>query len=168
MTDSIFKKLASVTVGTALIFAVGETIPAQAAILIYDFSNTSKTLTGTFSFDQAAADDQEVTISEDLKLFATYGGKSYTEADDPLASVLTDFSGKIRNQGGLGLQFTPGTFEVYRENFIDRNDLTNAGVQSVTYTSVPEPTFMLGSCIFGLGLLIRKKIASSRPSSTKA
>ncbi len=168
MIDSMFKKLASVTVGTAMIFAVGEIMPAQAAILIYDFSNTSKTLKGTFLFDQAAADDQEVTISEGLKLFATYGGQSYTEADDPLASVLTDFSGKIPNQGGLGLQFTPGTFEVYRENFINRNDLTDAGVEFVSYTSVPEPTFMLGSCMFGLGLLVRKKIASSRPSSTKA
>jgi hypothetical protein len=167
MTNLICKKLAAVTVGTALILGVGETMPAQAAKLIYNFSNTNKTLTGTFSFDQAAADDQQVTISEGLKIFATYGGQSYTEADDSLALVLTDFSGNIGNQGGLGLEFTPGTFEVYRENFIDRNDPTDTGVQFVKYTSVPEPGFLLGSCVFGLGLLVRKKV-SSKSLNTKA
>ncbi|MEH1842301.1 MAG: hypothetical protein V7L20_27115 [Nostoc sp.] len=86
MTNSIFKKLAAATVGTALIFSLGETIPARAATLTYNFSNDDKTLIGTFSFDQAAADDQEVTIAEGLKISASYGGQSYTEADDPLAS----------------------------------------------------------------------------------
>ncbi|MBX9252636.1 PEP-CTERM sorting domain-containing protein [Desmonostoc muscorum CCALA 125] len=169
MTDSIFKKLAAATVGTALVFALGEIIPAQAATLTYNFSNDDKTLTGTFSFDQAAAaDDQEVTIAEGLKISATYGGKSYTEADDPLASVLTDFSGTILNQAGLGLYFTLGTFNVYRENFIDLNDSTDVGVQTVSYTSVPEPSLMLGLSVFGLSLFLGKKTASSGASSTKA
>ena len=163
MTDSIFKKLAAVTVGTALIFSLGETIPAQAATLIYDFSNEDKTLIGTFSFDQAAADDQQVTIAEGLKIFATYGGQSYTEADDSLASVFTDFFGNIPEEQGLGLQFTPGTFEVYSDNFIGLND-----VQTVSYTSVPEPNFTLGLSVLGLGVLFAKKQLSSRSSSTKA
>ncbi|MEH2375837.1 PEP-CTERM sorting domain-containing protein [Nostoc sp.] len=162
MSDSIFKKLAAITVGTALIFAVGETMPVQATQLTYNFSNENKTLTGSFSFDQAAADDQQVTIAEGLKIFATYGGQSYTEAYDPLASVLTDFSGTILNQAGLGLYFTPSTFNVYRDSFIDLNDSTSAGVQTVTYTSVPEPSFMLGLSVFGLGLFLAKKTASSR------
>ncbi|MHC5598060.1 MAG: PEP-CTERM sorting domain-containing protein [Nostoc sp.] len=169
MTDSIFKKLAAATVGTALIFSLGEIIPAQAASVTYNFSNEDKTLTGTFSFDQAAAaDDQEVTIAEGLKISATYGGQSYTESDDPLASVFTDFSGTILNQGGLGLYFTPSTFNVFRDSFIDLNDSSGAGVQSVTYTSVPEPSLMLGLSVFGLSLFLGKKTASSRPSSTKA
>ncbi|WP_373530554.1 PEP-CTERM sorting domain-containing protein [Nostoc sp.] len=171
MTDFIFKKLAAVTLGTALIFSLGETTSAQAATLIYDFSNDNKTLTGTFSFDQAAAtDDQQVTIAEGLKIFATYGGQSYTEADDSLASVFTDFSGTILNEAGLGLSFTLGSFNVYRESFIDLNDSTDAGVQTVTYTyrSVPEPSFMLGLSVVGLSLFLSKKIASSRLSSTKA
>lgn len=169
MTDSIFKKLAAATVGTALIFSLGETIPAEAATLIYNFSNEDKTLTGTFSFDQAAAADaQEVTIAEGLKISATYGGQSYTEADDPLASVFTDFSGTILNKAGLGLYFTPSTFNVYRESFINLNDSTSAGVQTVTYTSVPEPSLMLGLSVFGLSFFLGKKTASSRPSSTKA
>ncbi|MEH2388947.1 MAG: PEP-CTERM sorting domain-containing protein [Nostoc sp.] len=168
MTDSIFKKLAAVTVGTALIFAVGETMPVQARQLTYNFSNENKTLTGTFSFDETAANDQEVTIAEGLKIFATYGGQSYTEANDPLASVLTDFSGTILNQGGLGLNFTPNTFNVYRDSFIDLNDSTAAGVQTIAYTSVPEPSFMLGLSVFGLGLFLAKKTASFRSSSPKA
>ncbi|MBD2243921.1 PEP-CTERM sorting domain-containing protein [Nostoc sp. FACHB-888] len=169
MTDSIFKKLAAATVGTALIFSLGETMPALAAALTYNFSNDDKTLTGTFSFEPAAAaDDQEVTIAEGLKISASYGGQSYTEADDPLASVFTDFSGTIFNQAGLGLYFTPSAFNVYRENFINLNDSTAAGVQNVTYTSVPEPSLMLGLSVFGLSLFLGKKIASSRLSSTKS
>ncbi|MEH1818748.1 MAG: PEP-CTERM sorting domain-containing protein [Nostoc sp.] len=169
MTDSIFKKLAAATVGTALIFSFGETIPAQAAVLTYNFSNNDKTLTGAFSFDQAAAaDDQEVTIAEGLKISATYGGQLYTEADDPLASVFTDFSGTILNQAGLGLYFTPGTFNVFRDSFIDLNDSSGAGVQTVTYTSVPEPSLMLGLSVFGLSLFLGKKLGSSRLLSTKA
>ncbi|MEH2139330.1 PEP-CTERM sorting domain-containing protein [Nostoc sp.] len=169
MTDSIFKKLAAATVGTALIFSLGETIPAQAAALTYNFFNEDKTLTGTFSFDQAAAaDDQEVTIAEGLKISANYGGKLYTEADDPLASVFTDFSGTIFNQAGLGLYFTPSTFNVFRDSFIDLNDSTSEGVQTVTYTSIPEPSLMFGLSVFGLSLFLGKKIGSSRTSSTKA
>ncbi|MEH2162233.1 MAG: PEP-CTERM sorting domain-containing protein [Nostoc sp.] len=169
MTDSIFKKLAAATLGTALIFSLGETIPVQAAALTYNFSNDDKTLIGTFSFDQAAAaDDQEVTIAEGLKISATYGGKLYTEADDTLASVFTDFSGTILNQAGLGLYFTPNTFNVFRDSFIDLNDSSSAGVQTVTYTSIPEPSLMLGLSVFGLSLFLGKKIGSSRASSTKA
>ncbi|QMS87682.1 PEP-CTERM sorting domain-containing protein [Nostoc edaphicum CCNP1411] len=171
MTDSIFQKLAAATVRTALIFSLGEAIPAQAAALTYNFSNDDKTLIGTFSFDQAAAaDDQEVTIAEGLKISATFGGQLYTEADDPLASVFTDFSGTILNEAGLGLYFTPGTFNVFRESFINLNDSTDAGVQTVTYTStsVPEPSLMLGLSVFGLGLFLGKKTVSSKPSSTKA
>ncbi|MEA5626402.1 PEP-CTERM sorting domain-containing protein [Nostoc sp. UHCC 0251] len=168
MTDSIFKKLAAATVGTALILSLGETIPAQAAAVTYNFFNNDKTLTGTFSFDQAAADDQEVTIAEGLKISATYGGQLYTEADDPLASVFTDKTGTIFNQAGLGLYFTPSAFNVYRENFINLNDSSSAGVQTVTYTTVPEPSLMLGLPVFGLSLFLSKKIASSKPSRTKA
>ena len=163
MTDSIFKKLAAVTMGTALIFAGGEIMPVQAAQLTYHFSNTNKTLTGAFSFDQAAAADQQITTSEGLKIFATYNGQSYTEANDPLALVLTDSSGKIPKGQGLGLQFTPGTFEVYSGNFIDLND-----VQIISYTSVPEPNFTLGLSVLALGVLFAKKQLSSRSSSTKA
>ncbi|MEH2111319.1 MAG: hypothetical protein V7K39_01970, partial [Nostoc sp.] len=99
---------------------------------------------------------------------SNYGGQLYTEADDPLASVFTDFSGTILNQAGLGLYFTPSTFNVYRDSFIDLNDSSGAGVQTVTYTSVPEPSLMLGLSVFGLSLFLGKKIGSSRPSSTKA
>jgi hypothetical protein len=167
MTDSIFKKLAAVTLGTALIFSLGETIPAQAAALTYNFSNDDKTLTGTFSFDQAAADDQEVTIAEGLKISATYGGQLYTEADDPLASVFTDFSGTILNEAGLGLYFTPSTFNVFRDSFIDLNDSTGGGVQTITYASVPEPSLVLGLSVFGLSLFLGKKIGSSDHQAQK-
>ncbi|MFN6570134.1 PEP-CTERM sorting domain-containing protein [Dendronalium sp. ChiSLP03b] len=160
MTDFIFKKLAVVTVGTALMFSVGETLPAQAANLTYSFANVDKTLMGTFSFDEAAAADQQVTISEGLKIFTTYAGQSYTEANDALALVLTDLSGKIPEGQGLGLQFViPDVFTVYGDNFINPNDPTDAGVQAITYTSVPEPSSMLGLSVLGLGLFLGKKTA---------
>ncbi|MBH8577402.1 PEP-CTERM sorting domain-containing protein [Nostocaceae cyanobacterium CENA369] len=168
MTDSIFKKLAVATVGTVLVFSVGETLPAQAANLTYSFANVDKTLTGTFSFDEAAAADQQVTISEGLKIIATYNGQSYTEANDSSALVLTNFSGKIPQGQGLGLQFVvPDAFTVYSGNFINPKDPTDAGVQSITYTPVPEPNSILGLSVLGLGLFLGKKIAS-KSSSTKA
>ena len=158
MTNSIFNKLAVATVGSAVIFAVGETMPAQAANLNYSFSNASQTLTGTFSFDEAAAADQQVTVSEGLKIFANFNGQSYTEADDSLAVVFTDFLGNIPNGQGLGLQFEiPDVFTVYTDTFINPNDATDAGVQSVTYTSIPEPSSILGLSVLGLGLLLAKK-----------
>ncbi|MHC5613248.1 MAG: cation diffusion facilitator family transporter [Nostoc sp.] len=40
------------------------------------------------------------------------------------ATILTDFSGTILNQVGLGLNFTPSTFNVYRNSFIYLNDST--------------------------------------------
>jgi hypothetical protein len=157
MIDSILKKLAVITAGTALIFAVSENMPTQAAQLTYNFFNTDKTLTGTFSFDQAAvADDQQVTIAEGLNISANYGGQSYTQANDSGATVLTNFSGEIANQEGLGLQFViPDVFAVYSDNFIDA-----ASVQTVTYTSVPEPDFTPALSVFGLGLFLVKKTAS--------
>ncbi|MEH2434557.1 MAG: hypothetical protein V7K25_09940 [Nostoc sp.] len=51
-----------------------------------------------------------------LRQPASYGGQSYTEADDPLASVFTDKTGTIFNKAGLGLYFTPSAFNLYREN----------------------------------------------------
>ncbi len=165
MTDFILKKLAAVTVGTALIFAVGETMPAQAANLTYNFFNTNKTLTGTFSFDEVAAADQQITIAEGLKISATYSGQSYTEANDSLAVLFTDFSGNIPPGQGLGLQFVvPDVFTVYSDNFIDPNDPTDAAVQSVTYTyiSVPEPGSILGLSVLGLSFVLSKKTLSSK------
>lgn len=165
MTGSIFKKLAALTVGTTLIFTLGESIPAQAAIISYNFSNTSKTLIGFFSFDQAAvADDQQATVAEGLKIVANYGGQTFTEADYSNASVWTDFSGKIANQQFLGLEFVvPDQFSVYRDNFIDATS-----VESVNYSSVPEPTSILGLSVIGLGLLVGKKTKFFQLANTKA
>ncbi|MBD2447198.1 PEP-CTERM sorting domain-containing protein [Nostoc sp. FACHB-152] len=151
----MFRRSAVATIGTVLTFAVGQTLPAQAAIIRYDFSNTDKTLVGNFSFDQAATKDQLVTVAEGLKIFASYGGKTYTEANDSLASVFTNLQGKIPPNQGLGLQFVvPDVFTVNAENFIDV-----ATVQTVAYTahSIPEPSAMLGLSIVGLGFLVAKK-----------
>ncbi|MBD2498958.1 PEP-CTERM sorting domain-containing protein [Nostoc sp. FACHB-280] len=158
----MLKKLAAATVGTVLIFAAGETLPAQAAIIRYDFSNSDRTLVGNFSFNQAAAaDDQFVTVGEGLKIYATFGGRTYTEADDALAAVFTTFSGEIPPNQGLGLQYVVNAFNVNAENFITVDSL-----QSVTYTAspVPEPSAVLGLSVFGLGLLARKKQQSAKSS----
>jgi Domain of unknown function (DUF4114)/Cadherin domain len=101
---------------------------------IYNFSNTNKTLTGSFAFNQAAAVDQQVTLDEGLNISGTYGGKSYTQADDSLALLLTNQSGEIADQG-LGLQFVTTPFTVNAENFVDANS-----TQTVTYTRVQAPT----------------------------
>ncbi|WP_242072066.1 PEP-CTERM sorting domain-containing protein [Nostoc sp. FACHB-110] len=152
----MFKQLAATTIGTVLMFAAGKTLPAQAAIIRYDFSNADKTLIGSFSFDQAAAqDDQLVTVDEGLKIFAAYGGQTYTEANDSFASVLTNFLGEIPANQGLGLQFVvPDIFTVNAGSFIDANT-----VQTVSYTSypIPEPSTIVGLSILGLGLLVAKK-----------
>lgn len=108
--------------------------------------------------DEAATADQQVTVSEGLKIFATFNGQTYTEADDALAVVFTDFLGNIPNEQGLGLQFEiADVFTVYTDTFINPNDATDAGVQSVTYTSIPEPSSILGLSVLGLGLLLAKK-----------
>lgn len=166
MTTSIFKQLAAITVGTTVMFAAGQTMPSQAATIAYNFANTDKTLTGYFSFDQAAALDQLVEVSEGLKIVANYNGQTYTEQDDPLALVFTDTLGAIPPQQGLGLQFViPGAFTVASDYFISANDETS----SVTYTStIPEPASVLGLSILGLGLLVGKKTQSFKASKTKA
>jgi Domain of unknown function (DUF4114)/Cadherin domain len=101
---------------------------------IYNFSNTNKTLAGSFVFNQAAAVDQQVTIDEGLNISGTYNGQSYTQADDSQAVLLTNQSGEIAEQG-LGLQFVTTPFTVNAENFIDANS-----TQGVTYTRVQAPT----------------------------
>lgn len=165
MTRSILKKLAAVTVGTTLIFTLGESIPAQAATITYNFFNTSKTLTGFLSFDQAAvADDQQATVGEGLKIVANYGSQTFTEADYFNASVWTDFSGKIANQQFLGLEFVvPNQFSVYRDYFIDATS-----VESFNYSAVPEPSSILGLSVIGLSLLVVKKTKFSQPANKKA
>jgi Domain of unknown function (DUF4114) len=99
----------------------------------YNFSNADKTLTGSLSFIQAAAADQQITIAEGLKISFTYGGKTYTQTDDSLASLLTNFSGDIGDLG-LGLQFVSNDLTINADNF-------NAGniTQNITYTRVPAP-----------------------------
>ncbi|BAY68466.1 PEP-CTERM sorting domain-containing protein [Anabaena sp. FACHB-709] len=164
MTSSILKKVAGVTVGTTLMFTIGETLPAQAANITYNFSNTSNTLTGSFSFDLAAvADDQQATIAEGLKIFAEYNGQIFTEADDSLASVFTDFSGRIVNGQFLGLNFVVPQFSVVTDSFIDANT-----VESVTYSTVPEPGSIFGLSVIGLGLLAGRKTLSFKKANTKA
>ncbi|AFZ24372.1 hypothetical protein Cylst_2135 [Cylindrospermum stagnale PCC 7417] len=172
MTYSIFKKLASVTAATTLMFAVGENIPAQAVTITYNFSssNAQNPFTGTFSFDSAAALDQEVTVAEGLIISANYGGQSYTQADDSLATVLTNFLGGI-DQQGLGLQFETNAFTVNAENFVVFSDATGASDQTVSYTdvSVPEPSSILGAApVFGLFLFMFKKRGFSRSLRTKS
>ncbi|MBD2386356.1 PEP-CTERM sorting domain-containing protein [Cylindrospermum sp. FACHB-282] len=173
MTYSIFKKLAVVTAGTALMFAVGENIPAQAVTITYDFSgsNAGNPFTGTFSFDSAAASDQEVTVAEGLIISANYDGNSYTQADDSLAKVLTNLLGGI-DQQGLGLQFYTNAFTVNAENFIVLSDATGNSDQTVSYTdvSVPEPTSIFGLApVFGLFLFMFKKMGfSTRSLRTKS
>ncbi|BAZ31317.1 hypothetical protein NIES4074_37890 [Cylindrospermum sp. NIES-4074] len=171
MTNSIFKKLATVTAVTTLIFSVAENIPAQAAILTYNFSgsNAQNPFTGTFSFDSDAALDQEVTLAEGLIISANYSGKSYTQADDSLAKVLTNLLGGI-DQQGLGLQFETNAFTVNAENFIVLSDATGTSDQTVAYTvvSVPEPNSILAlASVFGLFLLPFKKMRLSNSLRTK-
>jgi hypothetical protein len=165
MNYSIFKKLASVTVGTALMFAVGESIPAQAVTITYNFSgsNAQSPFTGTFSFDSAAALDQEVTIAEGLIISANYGGQTYTQLDDPLAKVLTNLLGGI-DQQGLGLQFNTNAFTLNAQDFIVLGDVTGNSDQTLSYTdaSVPEPNSILGLApVFGLFLFMFKKMGFS-------
>lgn len=172
MTNSIFKKLATVTVGTVLMFAVGENIPAQATTLTYNFSgsNAQNPFTGTFSFDSDAALDQEVTLAEGLIISANYGGKSYTQADDSLTKILTNFLGGI-DQQGLGLQFETDAFTISAENFIVLSDATGSSDQTVAYTvvSVPEPNSLFGlASVFGLFLLPLKKMRFPSSLRTKA
>ena len=101
---------------------------------IYNFSNTNKTLTGNFAFNQAAAADQQITLGEGLNISSTYGGKSYTQADDSQAVLFTNQSGEITDQG-LGLQFVTTPFTVNAENFVDANS-----TQKIAYTRVQAPT----------------------------
>ncbi|WP_414579330.1 PEP-CTERM sorting domain-containing protein [Anabaena sp. CCY 9402-a] len=159
MINAIFKKLAVATAGTTLIFILGEVLPAQAANISYNFSNADQTLTGYFSFDQAAAADQFVEVSEGLKIVANYNGQTVTEADDPLASVWTDFLGQIPRGQGLGLQYVVSDqFSVFGDTYLNA-DATDD--QSVNYSRVPEPGSMLGLSIVGLGLLLGRKRQSS-------
>ncbi|MEA5567267.1 DUF4114 domain-containing protein [Anabaena sp. UHCC 0399] len=105
------------------------------SILYYKFSNTDQSLTGNFFFNQAAADDQQVTLDEGLNIFATYGGQTYTQTDDYLALLLTNESGEIADQG-LGLQFViPDIFTVNADIFFDANT-----DNSITYTQIYTPT----------------------------
>ncbi|AUT02562.1 PEP-CTERM sorting domain-containing protein [Nostoc sp. CENA543] len=155
MINSILKKLAVATAGTTLMFTLGEITPTQAANITYNFSNADQTLTGYFSFNQAAAADQFVEVSEGLKIFANYNGLTFTEADDPIAAVLTDFVGNIPKGQGLGLQYVvPNQFFVFSENFLNADATAN---QSVNYTRVPEPGSLLGLSIVGLGLFWGRK-----------
>jgi hypothetical protein len=159
MIDSIFKKLAIATAGTTLMFTLGEVMPAQAANISYNFSNADQTLTGYFSFDQAAAADQLVEVAEGLKIFANYNGQIFTEADDPLATVWTDFLGQIPTGQGLGLQYVTSQFSVFGDTYLNA-DATES--QSVNYSRVPEPASMLGLSIVGLGLFLGRKKQSSQ------
>ncbi|AFY46562.1 PEP-CTERM putative exosortase interaction domain-containing protein [Nostoc sp. PCC 7524] len=155
MIDSIFKKLAIATAGTTLMFTLGEVMPAQAANISYNFSNADQTLTGYFSFDQTAAADQLVEVAEGLKIVANYNGQIFTEADDPLATVWTDFLGQIPTGQGLGLQYVvPDQFFVFGDTYLNA-DATES--QSVNYSRVPEPGSMLGLSIVGLGLFLGRK-----------
>jgi hypothetical protein len=112
------------------------------SIIYYKFSNTDKTLTGSLSFDQAAAVDQQVTIAEGLKISGTYGGQTYTQANDALALLLTNQSGEIANQG-LGLQFVTNAFTANAENFVDSNT-----VQTITYKRIYAPTDLVFNTIY--------------------
>ncbi|HIK07937.1 MAG TPA: PEP-CTERM sorting domain-containing protein [Trichormus sp. M33_DOE_039] len=160
MINSIFKKLAIATAGTTLMLTLAEVQPVQAANITYDFSNADQTLTGYFSFGETAAADQFVEVSEGLKIVANYNGQTFTEADDPIAAVLTDFFGNIPNGQGLGLQYVVSNqFFVFSEDFLNA-DATET--QSVNYSRVPEPGSMMGLSIVGLGLLLGRKKKSSQ------
>ncbi|MGH1393851.1 MAG: PEP-CTERM sorting domain-containing protein [Trichormus sp.] len=155
MINSIFQKLAIATAGTTLMLTLGEVMPAQAGNITYNFSNADQTLTGSFSFDEIAAADQFVEVSEGLKIVANYNGQTFTEGDDPLAAVWTDFLGNIPSGQGLGLQYVvPDQFFVFSENFINA-DAT--ATQSVNYSRVPEPVSMLGLSVVGLGLFLNRR-----------
>ncbi|ODG97965.1 hypothetical protein A4S05_11265 [Nostoc sp. KVJ20] len=108
------------------------------SILYYKFSNTDQSLTGNFFFNQAAADDQQVTLEEGLNISATYDGYIFTQTDDSQAVLLTNQSGEIADQG-LGLQFViSGVFTVNADIFFDAER-----DNSITYTPIYAPTDLL-------------------------
>lgn len=116
------------------------------SILYYKFSNTDQSLTGNFSFNQAAAADQQVTTAEGLNIIANYNGQIYTQGNDNSAVIYTDELGVIRDQG-LGLQFViDNLFQISNENFIPANPASS--IQTVTYTLNQAPTDLNLSAVY--------------------
>ncbi|WP_017655813.1 DUF4114 domain-containing protein [Fortiea contorta] len=115
-----------------------------SSLIYYKFSNANKSLTGNFSFDQAAAVDQQVTLAEGLNISATYTGQTYTQANDALALLLTNSLGEISSQG-LGLQFVTNAFTVNAENFFVS---APSSAQTVTYSRIYAPTDLVFNTIY--------------------
>lgn len=112
------------------------------SITYYKFANTDKTFIGSLLFDSVAAADQQVTTAEGLKISTTYSGQTYTQANDPLALLLTNQLGEI-SELGLGLQFVTNAFTVNAKNFIDPST-----VQAITYSRIYAPTNIVFNTIY--------------------
>jgi len=107
-------------------------------IIFYNFSNANKTLVGTIAFSQGAAADQQVTVTEGLKVSFTYLGQTYNQDLDPATLLLTTEAGEITDLG-LGLQLeAPNQFLINGDNFIDANGI----VQPLTYDRQDQNIFL--------------------------
>ncbi len=149
--SSKLKGLLALTLLGGVGFDIALNAQAQAATLTYNFSNPSQSLTGSLSFNSAAAADQLVTVSEGLTIAARFNGQNFTQANDPGANFLTsDSLGGFATGQGLGLSFiVPGVFEIASEEFTTDGFIN---VVPVSY-SLAQPVPFEFSPVLGLGAI---------------
>lgn len=189
MANNIFHKLAVVFVGMALSLTVMEAHPAKAEVITYDFNVdvtggplTGKTGSGSFAFDTSVLTTLPsfYTLTDFTFSFLdkTYGLDNILPRYriEPLNVVgfsgdqlgFYDFVIPFSNCSDIGqcdpnIVITNGFF-VYEPAPLSANQRSFGNVTSSRVsTSVPEPSpnLALGIGILGLGLLSKKKEASS-------
>jgi len=172
---NIYQKLAVATAGVALSFTPIEARPAQAATITYNYTETSTTDfygSGSFSFDNSkSVDGTRFNVTDfTLDWYRSNGSLTavfpYGNASAPTSLPLWDSS-----RDSLVGEYQQSERAVSTDNFF-RNDQTENGQLSrpggtdsssgsVSYTQVPEPSGVAGLLVLGLGLLLKKKVASS-------
>lgn len=184
MVNNIFPKLAVATATAALSLTAINVSSAQAATITYDLNVniTSGSLTGTkgsgfLSFDPSLPPPLEPSLSPLTDFFLSFLGNTYTENSIALFNRLTQVSFFEPNGEQLGnLRFVvPADCGIIcqPELVIDNNSFLFfedpiAGQPSfgnITYsrrsTSIPEPSAIWGLVVLGIGLFVKKKVASS-------
>jgi len=174
---NIYQKLAVAT-GVVLSFASIEAKSIQAATITYNYTETpftagSSYVSGSFSFDDSKSADGtkfEVTnftmdwyrnqSKESLTAVFPYGNASN--------SILPQWDSSSDSLDGnyyaQGVRVS--TNNVFSIDQTEHGSLSTPAGEilssgSVSYTQVPEPSGVAGVLILGLGLLMKKKLASS-------
>lgn len=172
---NIYQKLAVATAGVALSFAPIEAKPAQAATITYNYTETPSTagfyVSGRFSFDNSVGGTifnvTDFTLawnSSNGSPIAFFPNPNPFGFDPPRSLPVWDSS-----SGSLSGEYQQ-CGRVCTDNFF-RNGQEDGtfsfpnGIRvssgSVSYTQVPEPSGVAGLLVLGLGLLLKKKVASS-------